>query len=128
MTSAYKVKTGFDQAAIDLVLMTPQPRSEGVLKVRRTYAASGAVIEEGSYIELVWDLVGGIAAFQTLLGQFGLGVALTSEVTIYVPEVYYAYNRFNGIAVRPELGRDVSRNNYFIRNITILVRDLSYAA
>lgn len=126
--SSYRVKTGHDQALVDLVAMAPQPRSEGVLRVRRTYAAGGAVIEEGRYIELVWDLVGTIAAFQALLTQFGLGVALTSEVTIYAPEQYYAYNRFNGTAIRPELGRDVSRNTYFIRNITILVRDLTYSS
>ncbi len=126
--SSYKVKDGFDQALVDLVTITPQPRSEGVLRVRRTYAAGGAVIEEGRYIELVWDLVGDIAAFQSLLNQFGLGSALTNEVTLYAPEQYYAYNRFNGVAVRPELGRDVSRNDFFVRNITILFRDLTYAA
>lgn len=129
MASGYKIKDGFDEALIDLVLLSPQPRSTGVQVARRTFAAGGAVVEEGKYIELIWDLVGDISAYQSLLTQFGLGAgALINEITLYVPEYNFAYNRYNGVAVRPEIGRDVARSNYFIRNITILVRDLSYAA
>ena len=123
--TTYKVKDGHDQAEIDLVLIDPQPRSTGVRVTRRTHAAGGAVIEEGKYIELIWDIVPTANAWNALLNQFGLGAVLTNEVTVYVPDPQFYYTRYNGTAIRPEIGQDVQRTGYFIRNVTILVRDLT---
>lgn len=126
--SDYRIGTSHDMALENLTAITPQPRSEGVRPARRTYAASGAVVEENLYIELIWDVVGSPTAYQALLTQFGLDSANTAAVTIYVPGPGYTYARFNGTAVRPEVGRDIVRRNYFLRNLTILVRQLEEIA
>lgn len=126
--SYYTVKTGHDQPEIDLVLMTPQPRSTGVQAARRSYAASGAVIEEGNYIILVWNVIGSIAAWNVLINQFGLGAALSAEVTIRVPNHQFGYTRWNGTAVRPQIGVDVQKTGYFIRNVRMVIRDMVYIA
>lgn len=128
--SYYSIGTGHDVALVDLDLIDPQPRALGVRPTRRTYAASGAVIEEGNYVELEWNLIGTVAQWLSLLSQFGLGAsdALTSEVTIRVPDYSFGYTRYNGLAIRPEIGREVQRTGYFIRSVKIVVRDLEWLA
>lgn len=45
-------------------------------------------------------------------------------MTIYARNQRYAWVRFNGLAILPEVGRDVTWTNYFARGISIIVRDL----
>lgn len=125
--SNYRIAAGHDQALIDLDPITPQPRSEGVKALRRTYAAGGTVYEEGKYIELAWNVLGGATSYQAILTQFGLDAAATAQVTLYVPDYNFAYARYNGTAVRPLVGEDIAQRNYFLRNVVILVRDLEYS-
>ena len=122
--SSYSVKTGHDAALLDLVSMTPQPRSTGVQVARRGYAASGAVIEEGNYIILQWSVINSVTDWNTLLSQFGLGSALYAEVTVYAPNHLFSYTRYNGTAIRPQIGVDVQRTNFFIRNVCMVIRDM----
>lgn len=127
MTLGYKVALGWDIPMVDLDPIIPQPRSEGVKYARRIYAAGGSVFEENPYVELEWDVIGGIFAYDTLLTQLGLFSNRTSQVTITVPEFSFTFNRFCGVAIRPEHGREVRRNNYFIRNLVIAVQLKGYA-
>lgn len=124
----YLVKTGHDVALVSLDIMMPQPRSTGVQAVRRTYGGDGSVYEEGAFIELEFDALESPTEYTTLLTQFGLNAALKAAVTVYVPNAFLAFTRYNGTAVRPEVGKDMRRENYFIRSVTILVRDLETAA
>lgn len=123
----YKIAQGHDRPSNDLVPLDPQPRSQGVRAMRRTYAASGAVIEEGKYAELEFDAIDE-ETYANILMQFGLTGALTAPVTVTLPEIYYAWNRFSGTAIRPALGDDVSRQNFFVRRVRLLIRDLRYAS
>lgn len=118
--SDYRIKEGLSQALIDLVAIDPQPRSAGVQATRRTYAADGTIHDEGLHVQLVYDVLETATALDDLLDQFGLDVATTANVTIYAPNQLHVYARYNGLAVRPE----VSRNNYWLRDVTIVVRDL----
>lgn len=128
MASFYKVATGHDVASGSLVLISPQPRSDGVQSTRRLFSANAKVKDEGLFVYLHWNVIGTIAMYQSILSQFGLGAATEADVTISVPEYQYAYNRFNGVAIRPAPGEDVQRRNFFFREIVILVRNLEYAS
>ncbi len=118
--STYKVKTGHDEALIDLVAIAPQPASPGVKATRRTYSADGAIHDENLYIQLEWSVVEDSTALATLLTQFGLASATTANVTIYCPNQLHVYTRFNGLAVRPEIGR----SSFFLRDLQIVVKEL----
>jgi hypothetical protein len=126
--SEYKVAIGTDVALVDLDTLTPQPASEGIRVTRRTSGADGAVYDEGRYVELVWNVLQDATMYQALLTQFGLSAASFAAVTVYVRSEVYAWVRVNGIAVRPELGRDARWNNAFPRSITILVKNLEESA
>lgn len=127
--STYKVKTGSDQALIDLVDVSPQPTSPGIKPTRRTYAADSSVYDEARYVELEFSNVGNVTNYQALLTQFGLSASvLDAAVTVYVRDETFAWVRMNGRAVRPEIGREVQWRRYFPRNVTILVKDLEAAS
>ncbi len=124
--SAYKVKDGHNQALEDLVALDPQPKSEGVKCTRRSFAADGTPIDEGRYIELVWSMLPDVTTYQSVLSQLGIQSALSNQVTAYVRDETFAWVRVNGLAIRPEPGRDV-RWTYFPRDVTILIRDVEAA-
>lgn len=119
--STYKIAEGHGVALVSLTDINPQPRSAGVKAARRTYAADSTIHDEGLHIVLVFDFVDDATALDDLLDQFGLDVATSANVTIYCPNQVHSYARYNGTALRPE----VSRDNYFLRGIEIVVRDLS---
>lgn len=128
MASTYKVALGHDVASLDLDLVDPQPTSDGIQVTRRTFSGNGTVYDQGRYIELRWSVIEDEAEYNDLLQQFGIdGGDLTADVTISVPDDDYQYNRFNGIAVRPQLGQDARRRDYFIREMVIVVRNLEFA-
>lgn len=122
--STYKVKPNHNQALIDLVAIDPQPASPGVKATRRTYSADGAVHDEALYIQLEWSVLEDATALDDLLTQFGLDVATTANVTIYCPNQLHVYTRYNGVAQRME----VSRQSYFLRDVTIIVKGLEALA
>lgn len=117
---SYKVKTGHNQALMDLVAIDPQPASPGVKAGRRTYSADGAIHDENLYVQLEWSVIEDATALDDLLTQFGLDSATTANVTIYCPNQLHVYTRYNGIAQRSE----VSRQSYFIRDVQIIVKNL----
>lgn len=119
----YSVSVGLDVASEDLVVINPQCRSDGVKYLRRMNAASGAVSDQGAYIELEWSILGNAAAYVALLTQFGLDEATTSPVTIFVRDEFWSFNIYNGLAKRPSSSQD--RNwAIFPRDIVILITNL----
>jgi hypothetical protein len=127
--TTYRVSSaGHDEDLVDLTVISPQPRSIGVQSTRRTYGVDGAVLDEGRFVELEFNIYANATAYAALLTLFGVQNTLTNLVTVYVPDERYAWTRYNGTAVRPEIGRDVTRTNFFIRNITILIKDLEASA
>jgi hypothetical protein len=126
----YKISgVGFDVPLVSLVDLAPQPRSIGPQTTRRSYSASGKVFQELGHIELIWDLIRNLAAYDAILAQFGLGISLfTNEVTAYIPDQVYGWQRVNGIAVRPQIGEDVIRERFFVRRLVILIKNLTPAS
>lgn len=118
--TTYRAKVNHNVALVSLTTLDPQPRSEGVKPTRRDYANDGTVIDQGLYVELVWDILDDATAYTTILGVFGLTSAKSADVTIYARNDQYAWTRYNGKAIRPE----PSWNQFFPRNVVILVRDL----
>lgn len=126
--TVYKVKTGHDQALIDLVAVTPQPNSVGIRETRRGYSASGSVKQQGLYVELVFTTLQNATMYQSVLNQFGVQSALTSAVTVYIRSDTFAWVRMNGTAVRPEIGQDATWQDFYPQNIVILIKGLEAAA
>jgi len=122
--TTYRAKVNHDIALGSLTVLSPQPRSEGVKPTRRTPLADGMVVEEGLYVELVWDVFETASEYQTVLTVFGLGSATSADVTIYARNAVYDWKRYNGKAVRP----DPSWQQYFPRGVVILVRNLEELA
>lgn len=124
MASQYMVGIGHGLALVDLDLIVPQPTSGGIRSTQRTYATSGQAHEVAPYAELVWNTIYDAADYQALLAQFGLTNALTGLVTVYIRNAAFSYARYNAKAVRPEVGSDMQWNNYFLRGVTILLKEL----
>lgn len=126
MASDYRVATSHNVALGSLVAVNPQPRTDAATQaVLRSEGISGAIHEQGLYIALLWSAIFTDAEYQALLTQFGLGTSLYANVTVYVPNFEYVYKRYNGVAVRPQQGVDVRRTDYYIRDVTILVKNLT---
>lgn len=126
--TTYRVATGSNVALVSLTTLDPQPRSEGIKPTRRFPSASGAVYDESRYVELEYNIVGSAASYVAILTLFGVNSALFANVTVYVRDEVFAWVRMNGIAVRPEPGRDVRWSAAFPRQVVILIKDLAVAS
>lgn len=122
--SDYRVKALHNIALGSLTVLSPQPRSEGVKVVSRSYGTSGSVFEHGLYIELFYDYIATPTDYQVLLALMGTNTELYAPVTIYAWRKDYDYQRYNATAVRPQLGQDGAWNQYFLRNVTFLFKNL----
>lgn len=121
----YLVAQTHDIAFASLNVITPQPHSPGVQIVQRNLAVSGKAKDIGLWIPLQWRIIGTPTVYSTLLGLFGLSGSVTeAEVTIWCPDRLFTFNRFNGLAMLPVPNDDVQRNNYFIRDLTIIVKNM----
>jgi len=130
--TTYRVKTGSDVPLASLTVLDPQPDPGPIIRTtRRTYGADGTVTDQGRYIEFPWSAYTTAAAYQTLLGQFGLSASVAkAAVTGYVRDEFLAWVRMSGNAIRPEPGRDMRWGDRQSRplSIVILVRDLETAS
>lgn len=120
--STYRVAEGFNVALGSLAVLDPQPRN-GEVKALRTYGDTGAQ-ERAEYCTLIWDVLDTEEAYQAVLTQFGLLDALYANVTVYTRNEVFDFTRYNGIAVRPEIGQDGAWERYFARNFAIYIKDL----
>jgi hypothetical protein len=124
MASNYKVAIGHGIDLVDLDLIVPQPLFPVVRPTQRTHGTSGQVHDQGLWVPLNWNTIEDVDQYQDLLDQFGLASAETGLVTLYVRNGYLTMTRYNGKAVRPMFGDDADFNNYFIRGVTIIVKEL----
>lgn len=125
MASDYRVLTGHGVALGSLVAVNPQPRTDATTQpVLRSDAISGAIHEQGLFIDLLWSAIFTASDYAALLDQFGVGAALNANVTVYVPNYEYVYTRYNGVAIRPEQGASVRRSDYYIRDVVIRIKNL----
>lgn len=126
--TTYRVADGHDVALVNLNVLDPQPRSEGIKPTRRTFGGDGTPYDEGKYVELLYSVAASVTEYQAILTAFGVKNAGSNEVTVYVRDETFAWTRQNGLAIRPEPGQDVRWSNYFPRDVVILVRDLADAS
>ena len=124
----YKVLLGTDQPLIDLVAIDPQPRSDGLRYGRVSHTGAGGMVLELPWIELAWDVIESADDYESLLTQFGLNNSTSEDVTITLPNELFAEVRFNGKALRPVVGETVTRRDFYIRDVRIIVRNLSVAS
>ena len=120
----YLVGVGTDLVTGSLNVIAPQPRSKGLEYKRWVEAMDGTRYATGPYIELQWDLLQGATEYLALLTSFGVHVGISSSVSIYAKNDIYAWQYFNGLAMRPRVGHEVQWTRYFPRRITILVKAL----
>ena len=125
--SDYRVADGSNIALGSLTVLSPQPRSNGIQYTHSSYAADGTPILKGAFVNLIWDVVGTKAQYQSILTTFGLLSATTNDVTVYVRNANFDYVRMNGKAIKPQIGEGVEWSKYFVRGLTILIRDLETA-
>lgn len=118
--SSYRAAVDHGLGLGSLTVLSPQPRSEGVHVTRRDFMGDGSVVDQGLYVELVYDIIEDVTQYQTILTVFGLVAANSAEVTVYCRDALFNWVRYNGRAIRPE----PSWNLFFPRNVVILVRDL----
>lgn len=111
---------GWNIALASLFAPDPLPESGMVMPVQRTYGASGIPHEMGLYGELKWGLIETEADYLANLTAIGLHNALSNQITVYLRNFALQWNRYNGIAIRPEAGRDVQWR-YFAVNTTMRV-------
>lgn len=123
----YGIATGANVALESLVPFDPQPTTVGLLYMRRSYAASGAIIDEGPYWEYRWDALFE-EEYQAILTQAGLDSATTAIVSANGPNDTYNEAIRNGVAVKPKVGSDGGRDNMFLRNFTLLIKNLTAQA
>lgn len=119
----YKVKIGYDVPTVNLDPVAPQPKSDGVRATQRMHTGNGLIFEQGLYVELVFGALGTVAQYQALLGQFNLSTFNVAPVTIAVRSERLVTTRYNGTAVRPDLGND-AHWSFMPRDVVILIKNL----
>jgi hypothetical protein len=123
-TPFYKVATGHAHAVGAQTDINPQPRTDGLQYTRRQYAASGIVLDELPFIELKWSVFESVTEYQSILSQFGLTSASYALVSVYVQDENFNWITRDATALKPLINQDGSRNNFLLRDFTILLRDL----
>jgi hypothetical protein len=122
--STYRIKTGHGVALASLVAFDPQPRCYGLEYTREMSMPDGSVVVEGPFFMLRWSMNESDVQYRAILTACGLVAARTAQVTVYGPDDLYNWVRYNATAVRPLVGRDVTRDQFFIQNVAILFKDL----
>jgi hypothetical protein len=124
---SYLVGDGHNRPLNELTALTPQPSSAGVRVTRRSHAPE-PLVDEFKYIEFVYSALGSVTEFQAVLNQWGVLSSMQNEVTFTAKDETLAWTRFNGTAVRPQMGSDVQWSRYFPRDVVVLVKELTEVA
>lgn len=128
MASDYRAADGSDVVLGSLTVLSPQPSADLVMATRRTFAGDGTVYDEGLYVVWRWSIISSVTEYQAILTVLGVQSALTNAVTIYTRNEQGTYTRYNGTAIRPQPAVDITQRDYLLRNLQILIRDLSLSA
>lgn len=111
-------------ALVDLLPIDPQPSTIGWEYTREQYAASGIVIQEAPFVRMNWSMLESTDQYQDLLDQIDLMTDITAPISVYLQDERYNWVLRNAVAVLPLIGSQGSRNNYFLRDFTILLKNL----
>jgi len=116
---------GHGVALVDLLLVTPQPKCQGLKTTQRTHSLSGAVHEIGPYTEWVFELFESEDDYAALLAPVNLDSNLFVDLTIYTrnQRLSSTFVRYNARAILPEIGPDGGLD-VFPRGLTILHKKL----
>lgn len=120
----YLLTTGHDETLDAADALVPQPRTIGLQYTRRLYPLSGNLIDEAPFVEFLYSMIESITQYQAILTQYGLLTAKTALVSVQIQDENYDDAVFNGVAVKPQIGVDGQREDYFLRNFTLLVHSL----
>lgn len=120
----YLVATGFNIPFIDLLLIVPQPKTNGIRVTRRSNAVNSRVSDEGLYILFEWNVLQDAPMYQDILTLFDVLDNKVAPVTIYARDGRLIWGRWNGRAIQPEAANDFEWNNFRPHNLKLLVKDL----
>jgi hypothetical protein len=73
----------------DLNPLTPQLHTWGLQVTQRDFAPSGAVADQGRFVEFLYNMVEDTDTYQDVLNQYGLLNQTTAQVTVYVQNQVY---------------------------------------
>lgn len=122
---AYLHSPAYNVAFASLLPLVPQPRTDATVQpVLHSHAVSGTVHEQGAFIVLLYSMFEDAAQLQALYAQLTLTSALQAPGTWWLPDHAFTWRRYNGLVVRPEMGQDIKRDNYFIRDGSFLIKNL----
>ncbi len=100
---------------INLAPFVLEPATIGLQHTRRSYAASGRVIDELGFVELNFSVLPeDDADYRALLTQCGLLTATTALVTVQIQDENYNWVRRNGTIVKPSIGTDGQRSDFLV--------------
>lgn len=118
--SNYRVAVEHGVSLGSLTVIDPQPRSEGVKPLSRSFGLGGTVWDQAYFCELIFDFLESPAQVEDVYTLFGIFDSKESDITLYAPDDRYVYQRYNGKVTRPI----PSWNNFFPRSVIITARDL----
>lgn len=115
---------GWDQPLESLLPIDPQPATVGLQYNRRQFAASGIVIDEGPFWELLFSALEDGNMYKGLLTQSGLLVAKTAPMSVYGPDENYDPILRNVTMVKPLIGSDGARKAMWHSDFVFLAKNL----
>lgn len=124
----HKVGIGHDVAEVSLSTLTPQPKGDPLAPTVRNYAPGGAFHEQGQYTCHHYDFLEDADQFEDVLNEYGLISDDRQDITFMAYSERMVWTRYNGTAIRPEMGQDVKFTNFFIRDVAIYIVDVEEAA
>ena len=120
--SDYRAATGSNIVLASLTKIPLQPYSPGVKATRRVPMGDGSILDQGLYVDWIYNVIEDATQLLTVLTPLGLHTAKFAKVTIYTRDDLYAYHLYNGTARRPIASWD----NYFAREVVIRITNLEF--
>lgn len=125
MAELYKIAPVHDEALVNLVTITPQPKAQPATPLQRDFGASPSFHEQGLHVCLEWDYIFSEEEYEDLLETyFEFDDQPVTPVTILCRDAYFTMRRYNGYALFPQMGVDVKWENTFISSLKIYIVDL----
>lgn len=128
MSNQYLVAEGHDVALVSLTALDPQPTTRGVQFTERVFNLDGSFTQIGPYCELLFPPLESGDDYLALLAQFGLDDEDSNPVTVYLRNNRLQWTRYNATAMLPGIGQEGAWQDYFMRNVVILLTALELAS
>ena len=119
----YQIVDGYDNAGT-LADVDPQPKSGGLMYPERIAALDGTEFDDGLlYTDWVYTMLTA-AQYDSLLTAFGLASAITNEVTVKTITDDRTFANYNGMVVKPRMGKDVKYNRGFYHDARFRIKHM----